>query len=119
MTTETTAQLGDQARAVQVLAALAAQHPTLPAAYITVHAPLPEHNVGARLDVQLDGSEFEAWREAIDADPASVVLHTTISNTWLSVDTVRDGVRLHLAGFVATLTAKQLAAPHRLEAVNA
>ncbi|MGI5443354.1 hypothetical protein ACQEV4_40270 [Streptomyces shenzhenensis] len=123
MTTETTAisppTIGGQLPTIQALAAFAEQHPTLPAAYITTHEPIPEHYVAARLDVQVDGPAFEAWRIALGADPAAVVLHTTASNTWLAVDTTYDGVRVHLAGFQTPLTADQLNAPRDTTAVSA
>lgn len=53
--------LGDQGHVFMVLAALAAEHPGLPAAYFPVLADdvLPQ-------PVQLDGlGEWEAWREAL------------------------------------------------------
>jgi hypothetical protein len=119
VTTETTPQLGEQGRAVQVLADLIAQHPKLPAAYITLHAPIHEIDADARLDIQLDGPAFEDWRSALNVDPAGVALHATVSNTWLAFDTVRNSVRVHVAGFMPSLTAEQLTAPRDTEAVKA
>jgi len=55
--------LGGQMAAVRLLDALALQHPTLPAPYITVHQP--EYS-GLRVHLQLDGfAETEAWRSAL------------------------------------------------------
>ncbi|MFJ8791436.1 hypothetical protein [Streptomyces sp. NPDC102462] len=123
MTTETTAisppTIGGQLPAIQALSALAEQHPTLPAAYITVQEPAPRYNTDARLDVQVDGPAFEAWRTALGADPAAVVLHTTVSNTWLAVDTTYEGVRVHLAGFQGPLSRAQVDAPRDTTAVSA
>lgn len=104
-----------QRAAVQVLADLIAQYPGLPAAHVTVHEPYPRF--GAKIDFQVGGHEFEAWREALGIRPEDIELHVSGTYTWVQADARRDSVRVQLAGFTNPLTPEQAGAPRDLSEV--
>ncbi|MGM9380301.1 hypothetical protein [Streptomyces antibioticus] len=122
MSTETTVPapapnpvIGQRA-AVQVLADLIDRHPGLPAAYTIIHEP---NQYRQQVDIQMSSDEFELWREALGIQPADVVLHTTLSHTWVAADMTYDGIHMHLTGFTDPLSAAQANAPRELPAVTA
>ena len=127
MTTETTTQqsaltdrIVEQTGAVLALLNLIRRHPGLAAPYITVHAPMPEYDAPAKLDMQLDTpSDFEAWRSALAVDPSGVALHTSASSVWLAADTWHAGTRVHLSGFNVPLTRTHAEAPRDRDEVAA
>jgi len=126
VTTETTqpAQLTgtcrDQLPAIAALLDLVRQHDGLPAPYITVQQPMPEHHFYPRFDLQLDTPcDFEQWRSALSAPASNVKLHATTSSTWLCVDTTFEGIHVHLSGFNVPLTSVQAQAPRDRSAVTA
>ncbi|MFI1021303.1 hypothetical protein [Streptomyces olivaceus] len=125
MTTESTPQavgrISEQLPAIQALASLAQQHATLPEAYITLHAPMPEHGFPGKVDLQMQSAqEFEVWREALGIDPDSVALHATLSSTWLAADGHHQGVTVHISGFNIPVTRLQADEPRdTTEAVSA
>lgn len=117
MTTENTQPIVDAARpingmaaAVQVLADLIAQHPELPDAYITVHAPF--RNFPSHFGLQLkNASDMEAWRSALGIDPMTVVLHGPGERSWITADTHVSGVKVDISGHEVRITPEQAAEP--------
>jgi hypothetical protein len=110
----------DQLAAVAALLDLLRQYDSLPAPYITVQQPMPEHRFFPRLDLQLDtASQFEQWRSALEAPASNVELHATTSSTWLQVDTTFAGIGVHISGFNVPLTSVQAQAPRDRSAVTA
>lgn len=102
----------DQRAAVQTLLDLVSQYPTLPAAFVSVYV--------TSLNLQLDSpSDFEAWREVLEAPASEVRLHATQSSVWLTVDTTADGVPVHLSGFNVPVSYVQAQAPRDRSAVAA
>jgi len=102
----------DQQAAVEALLNLVSQHPTLPAAYVSVYV--------AKLNLQLDSPpDFEAWREVLEAPASDVRLHVTLSSVWLTVDTTVDGIPVHLSGFNLPVSYPQAQAPRDRSAVTA
>ena len=120
MTTEiteaTTNPISGQLPAIKVLAGLIEQHPHLPAAYVIVHEPFGDR---VQLNLQVAGSEFEVWREALGIRPEDVVLHFTPSHTWVAADNYRREIRVHLSGFTDPLTLDQANAPREIEGATA
>lgn len=116
MTTETTECVIDgappisgQQQLFDALGNLMAQYPRLPEAYITIHET---GLTGGWVDMQLDSPwAFEAWREALEIQPAQISLHVYSGNQWMSGDAYHMGVRIHISGFHVPVTPEQVAAP--------
>jgi len=117
-TAAATASISVQQSAAQALTALAAQYPTLPAAYITIHHPF-ELRPG-RLDLQFSSwQEFELWREALEIAPDEVTLHFSGVNSWIAgVTTVLD-TEVEISGFGIALNSEQYTAPRTVTEVAA
>jgi len=73
--------LRDQLDALELIAWLALEHPTLPAPYLTVHTYL-----WTTVGVQVPHAAFEAWREAFGLDVDDVKLWSSDNDSWLLVD---------------------------------
>lgn len=113
-TIEPSGPISAMSTAVAVLARLIEQHPTLPDAYITIHAPFQGvvTHFAAHFDLQLrNTSEFEAWREALGIDPMDVVLHAPGSNSWLDATTKVDGLKVDISGHGLGITPEQAIEP--------
>jgi len=105
--------ISEMAGAVETLAALIEQHPTLPDAYITVHAPF--RGSPSTFDMQLQtATEFEAWREALGIDPAKVALYAPGENSWVGADGHVQDVTVRLTGHALVLTWEQMDQPRTL-----
>ena len=86
----------DLATAVAAVNALIAKHPLLPAGRLAV-----DPDSDQTLTVHLHGGfgDFEAWREALGIDTASVSFASTDLNTTMRAETPFGGARLHLVGY--------------------
>ncbi|MFJ3663119.1 hypothetical protein ACIPPM_21940 [Streptomyces sp. NPDC090119] len=113
MTTDSTPEsisISVQQPAVQALAHLIAEHPTLPGAYITVH-DLHELYPG-RLDLQfMRAWEFETWREALNIPASDVSLAFSSTNSWIAARTTIADVTVEISGFGIHLTLADVTAP--------
>lgn len=69
--------------AVDAVARLVAEYPTLPAPYVVLHAPSQK----VFLQWQ-DPAHFEVWREALGIDSAEVELKAGAGSSWLAVEGV-------------------------------
>lgn len=84
--------ISDQRRAFEAALTIAKEHPELPAAYVL-------HNGwGEQLYVQLETlSAWEAWREALDAEPSDVEgLSLRPNDLMLSLDIEVAGYPVHV-----------------------
>jgi len=118
VTTEITEPIAGQRSAVQVLADLAAQHPELPAAFITIHQPWSGDP--ARLDMQLSTpTAFNLWRAVLDVDPNRVTLHPSGRGSWIEATTVHEGIPINISSHGILLTKDQLDAPRDTTEVSA
>ena len=118
MNTETTEPItntiGAQRHALQVLADLTEQHPTLPAPYIVIHRPY--RGGPADLHLQLDTpSDFEQWRTALRVPADDVTLRFGGVSSWISAETTIDGVLVAFSGHGIALTAQQITAPRTID----
>lgn len=128
MTTESTrpTRLARQGAAFRFLAQMAVLHPDLPGAYVVVHDardvsdPYVTQEFPAKVNVQVDGQDFETWRVTLGINHETVTLHTSRSFTWVAADTVLNDVPVHLTGYMSTrLAPEQLNAPRDREQVPA
>ncbi|MFZ3558130.1 hypothetical protein [Streptomyces sp. BH055] len=111
--TEPSGPISAMSTALEVLARLIEQHPTLPDAYIVIHAPF--RRFPSRFDLQLrNTSEFETWREALGIDPEDVELHAPGANSWLDATTKVDGVQVDISGHGLGITPEQAVEPRTL-----
>lgn len=111
--TEPSGPISAMSTAVEVLARLIEQHPTLPDAYIVIHHPFRQFP--SRFDLQLrNATEFEAWREALGIDPMDVVLNAPGANSWLDATTKVDGLKVDIAGHGLGITPEQAVEPRTL-----
>ncbi|WP_432090908.1 hypothetical protein [Streptomyces sp. NRRL F-5630] len=80
------------------------EHPDLPAPTVGMSTIYPDR---LRLDFHDDPADFEAWREALDADPATVVLHRWGTDGGaLTVCSAYAGASVELIGYL-TLPARR------------
>ncbi|WP_406473430.1 hypothetical protein [Streptomyces sp. NBC_01615] len=66
--------LGELRPAIQALAVLAVEFPALPGRTVEIGAVVTRHKVELGINVELHTTfaDFEAWRTALDVDPADV-----------------------------------------------
>ncbi|MDX3591570.1 hypothetical protein PV749_10585 [Streptomyces sp. ID03-2B] len=85
---------------VTVLASLMARFPDLPAVDVSLSTVFPER---LELSAHDDLAVFEAWREALDIDPGTVVHKVQSGGTTrvLDAQTVFTGIRVRLVGYSA------------------
>jgi hypothetical protein len=120
VTTDSTATppISRQRATVQVLADLIDAHPSLPEAYIVVHAPLGSGP--GRFDMQLQSPwEFEQWRAALDIPAEKVALHGNGGSVWLDANITHHGFHINVSGFGVRLFVEDLRAPRDREQVPA
>jgi len=120
VTTENTGKtspISAQQPAFDVLNSLAAQYPTLPAGYVTLHAPF-DGRLGT-LRLQMDtSSDFEAWRDALEIPPNDVALFSHGTYIWLETTTTVLDVTVEFSGGIP-LAFAALGAPRDREDVAA
>ncbi|WP_037871439.1 hypothetical protein [Streptomyces sp. SPB074] len=100
-------RLEDLGAALTALRLLVLDHPELPAPTASVSPIYPDR---LRLDFHDDAADFEAWREALDADPATVVLRRWgVDGGALTVCTAYAGATVELIGYLALPVREELA----------